>query len=84
MVLTLPGKDRIIGATIVGATAGEMLAEIVLAMRWKLGLNKILGTIHAYPTMAEANKYAAGEWKRAHKPERLLALVERYHAWRRG
>jgi pyruvate/2-oxoglutarate dehydrogenase complex dihydrolipoamide dehydrogenase (E3) component len=83
-VLTVPGKDRIIGATIVGAAAGEMLSEIVLAMRWKLGLGKILGTIHAYPTMAEANKYAAGEWKRAHKPERLLAWVERYHGWRRG
>ena len=61
-----------------------MLTEIVLAMRWKLGLNKILGTVHAYPTMSEANRYAAGEWKRAHKPDRLLAWVERYHTWRRG
>ncbi len=74
-----PGKDRLLGATIVAHNAGEMLAELVLAMKHGLGLNKILGTIHAYPTMAEANKYAAGEWKKAHKPERLLAWVERYH-----
>jgi pyruvate/2-oxoglutarate dehydrogenase complex dihydrolipoamide dehydrogenase (E3) component/uncharacterized membrane protein YdjX (TVP38/TMEM64 family) len=82
-VLTVPGKDRILGATIVGAHAGELLAEFVLAMRHGLGLNKILGTIHAYPTLAEANKYAAGEWRRAHAPERLLRWVQRYHAWRR-
>ena len=83
-LLVAPGKDRILGATIVAAGAGEMLAEIVLAMKHGLGLNKILGTIHAYPTLAEANKYAAGEWKKAHKPERLLQWVERYHRWRRG
>ncbi|WP_245561357.1 dihydrolipoyl dehydrogenase family protein [Erythrobacter cryptus] len=83
-VLTQPGKDRILGVTIVGEHAGELLAEHVLAMKHGLGLNKILGTIHSYPTMAEANKYAAGEWKKARKPERLLRLVERYHAWRRG
>jgi pyruvate/2-oxoglutarate dehydrogenase complex dihydrolipoamide dehydrogenase (E3) component len=83
-VLTVPGKDRILGATIVGAHAGELLAEFVLAMRHGLGLNKILGTIHAYPTWAEANKYAAGNWKKAHAPQRLLGWVGRYHAWRRG
>jgi pyruvate/2-oxoglutarate dehydrogenase complex dihydrolipoamide dehydrogenase (E3) component len=83
-VLTVPGKDRILGVTIVAAGAGEMLAEYVLAMKHGLGLNKVLGTIHAYPTMVEANKYAAGEWKRAHKPETLLRLVKRYHDWRRG
>lgn len=82
-LLVAPGKDRILGATIVAASAGELLAEYVLAMKHKIGLNKILGTIHAYPTMAEANKYAAGEWKKAHKPERLLRWVARYHAWRR-
>ena len=82
-VLTPPDKDTILGATIVGAHAGELLAEYVLAMKHKLGLNKILGTIHSYPTMAEANKFAAGEWKKKHKPEALLALVEKYHAWRR-
>ncbi|ASP31185.1 pyridine nucleotide-disulfide oxidoreductase [Qipengyuania flava] len=82
-VLTAPGKDTILGATIVGAHAGELLAEYVLAMKHKLGLNKILGTIHSYPTMAEANKFAAGEWKKKHKPEALLALVKKYHAWRR-
>ncbi len=83
-VLTVPGKDRILGVTIVGEHAGDLLAEFVLAMRHGLGLNKILGTIHTYPTLAEANKYAAGEWKRAHAPERLLAWVERYHTWKRG
>ena len=83
-VLTVPGKDRILGVTIVGAHAGDLLAEYVLAMKHGLGLNKILGTIHTYPTMAEANKYAAGEWKRAHQPHALLRWVERFHAWRRG
>ncbi|MFM4975209.1 FAD-dependent oxidoreductase [Aeromonas rivipollensis] len=83
-VLTVPGKDRILGATIVGAHAGERIAEFVLAMRHRLGLGKILGTIHAYPTLMEGNKYLAGEWKRAHQPTRLLALLARYHSWRRG
>jgi pyruvate/2-oxoglutarate dehydrogenase complex dihydrolipoamide dehydrogenase (E3) component/uncharacterized membrane protein YdjX (TVP38/TMEM64 family) len=83
-VLTVPGKDRILGVTIVGEHAGELLTEYVLAMKYKLGLNKILGTIHSYPTMSEANKYAAGEWKRAHAPQGLLRLVERFHAWRRS
>jgi len=81
-VLTVPGKDRILGATIVGEHAGDLLAEYVLAMRHGIGLNKILGTIHIYPTLAEANKYAAGVWKKAHAPEKLLAWVERFHAWR--
>lgn len=83
-ILTPPGKDKILGATIVGHNAGELLAEYVLAMKHGLGLNKILGTIHSYPTMAEANKFAAGEWKMANKPERLLRFVESYHNWRRG
>ena len=78
------GKDTVLGATIVGAHAGELLAEYVLAMKHGIGLNKILGTIHSYPTMAEANKFAAGNWKKAHKPESLLKWVERYHAWQRG
>lgn len=83
-VLTVPGKDRILGVTIVGEHAADLLAEFVLAMRHGLGLNKILGTIHIYPTLAEANKYAAGEWKRAHAPQKILAWLARYHAWRRG
>jgi len=83
-VLTVPGKDKILGVTIVCAHAADLLAEYVLAMKHGLGLNKILGTIHTYPTMAEANKYAAGEWKRAHAPQRLLAWVKKYHAWKRG
>ncbi|NVK38901.1 MAG: FAD-dependent oxidoreductase [Gammaproteobacteria bacterium] len=83
-VLTVPGKDKILGATIVGAMAGELMAEFVLAMRHGLGLNKILGTIHAYPTMMESNKYVAGEWKRNHAPQSLLKIVEKLHAWRRG
>ena len=83
-VLTRPGKDTILGATIVGAEAGNLIAEFVLAMKHKLGLNKLLGTIHIYPTMMEANKYAAGNWKRAHAPERALRLAQRLFAWRRG
>lgn len=83
-VLTEPGKDRILGVTIVGEHAGELLTEYVLAMKYNLGLNKILGTIHSYPTMSEANKYAAGEWKRAHAPQGLLRWVERFHTWRRS
>jgi pyruvate/2-oxoglutarate dehydrogenase complex dihydrolipoamide dehydrogenase (E3) component/uncharacterized membrane protein YdjX (TVP38/TMEM64 family) len=83
-VLTVPGKDRILGVTIVGAQAAELLAEYVLAMQHGLGLNKILGTVHAYPTMAEANKAAAGQWRRAHQPEALLRWVEKFHQWRRG
>ena len=82
-VLVPPGKDKILGVTIVAAQAGELLAEFVLAMKHGLGLNKILGTIHSYPTMSEANKYAAGEWKKANQPERLLKWVEIYHRWRR-
>lgn len=83
-VLTPPGRDRILGVTIVGEYAGELLAEYVLAMKHGLGLNKIMATIHTYPTMAEANKYAAGEWKKKHAPQGLLRLVEYYHDWRRG
>lgn len=83
-VLTAPGRDRILGVTIVGAQAAELIAEYVLAMKHGLGLNKILATVHIYPTMAEANQHAAGEWKRAHAPARLLAWAERYHGWRRG
>jgi pyruvate/2-oxoglutarate dehydrogenase complex dihydrolipoamide dehydrogenase (E3) component len=83
-VLTVPGKDRILGVTIVGTHAGDLLTEFVLAMKHGLGLNKILGTIHTYPTLSEANKYAAGEWKRAHQPHTLLAWVRKYHDWKRG
>ncbi|MFT5504944.1 MAG: dihydrolipoamide dehydrogenase [Gammaproteobacteria bacterium] len=83
-VLTKPGRDKILGVTIVGEHAGDLIAEYVLAMKHGLGLNKILGTIHIYPTLAEANKYVAGNWKRAHAPEKLLAWVEKFHRWRRG
>jgi pyruvate/2-oxoglutarate dehydrogenase complex dihydrolipoamide dehydrogenase (E3) component len=81
-VLTVPGKDQILGATIVGEHAADLLAEYVLAMKHGLGMNKILGTIHTYPTMAEANKYAAGNWKRAHAPQALLRWVRKFHLWR--
>jgi pyruvate/2-oxoglutarate dehydrogenase complex dihydrolipoamide dehydrogenase (E3) component len=83
-VLTVPGKDTILGVTIVGNHAAELLAEYVLAMQHGLGLNKILGTIHSYPTLAEANQYAAGAWKRAHAPLALLEWVRKFHDWRRG
>ena len=82
-VLTVPGRDKILGVTIVGEHAGNLLAEYVLAMKHGLGLNKMLATIHTYPTLSEANKYAAGEWKRNHQPQRLLAWVERFHGWQR-
>jgi dihydrolipoamide dehydrogenase len=83
-VLTKPGKDKILGVTIVGEHAGDLLAEFVLAMKHNIGLNKLLGTIHIYPTMAEANKYVAGVWKRNHAPQGLLHWVGRFHAWRRA
>lgn len=83
-VLTVPGKDKILGVTIVGYHAGELITEYISAMKHGLGLNKILGTIHIYPTLSEANKYAAGEWKKAHTPQRALKLVEKYHHWVRS
>jgi pyruvate/2-oxoglutarate dehydrogenase complex dihydrolipoamide dehydrogenase (E3) component len=81
-VLTVPGRDKILGVTLVGEHAGDLIAEFVLAMKHGIGLNKILGTLHIYPTLAEANKYAAGVWKKAHAPQTLLRWVERFHAWR--
>jgi pyruvate/2-oxoglutarate dehydrogenase complex dihydrolipoamide dehydrogenase (E3) component/uncharacterized membrane protein YdjX (TVP38/TMEM64 family) len=83
-VLTVPGKDRVLGATIVGEHAADLIVEFVAAIKHGIGLNRILGTIHIYPTLAEANKYVAGAWKRAHAPEGLLRKVERFHAWMRG
>jgi pyruvate/2-oxoglutarate dehydrogenase complex dihydrolipoamide dehydrogenase (E3) component len=83
-VLTVPGRDKLLGVTIVGEHAADLLAEFVLAMKHGIGLKKILATIHIYPTLAEANKYVAGNWQRAHAPQRLLAWVERFHHWRRG
>ncbi len=83
-VLTPPGKDRILGVTIAGEAAGELIAEFIQAMQHGLGLNKILSTIHIYPTLAEANKYAAGVWRRAHTPPWLMGWLARYHSWRLG
>lgn len=83
-VLTAPGRDRILGATIVGPHAGDVLAEFVLAMKQGIGLNKVLGTIHSYPTFAEANRFAAGEWRKAHVSPLALRLLARFHSWRRG
>ncbi len=82
-VLTVPGKDRILGVTILGSHAGDLIAEFVLAMKQNIGLNRILGTIHAYPTWMEANKYVAGNWKKAHAPSWALELLEKFHRWRR-
>lgn len=82
-ILTVPGKDKILGVTIVSAHAGDLIAEYILAMKHNIGLNKILGTIHIYPTLAEANKYAAGEWKRAHVPALAMKILSKFHAWRR-
>lgn len=83
-VLTVPGKDRILGVTIVGEQASDLIAEFVLAMKHKIGLNKLLSTIHIYPTLAEANKYVAGVWRRNHQPKALLWCAARYNRWRRG
>ena len=82
-VLTQPDKDKILGVTIVGTHAGDLIAEYILAMKHDIGLNKILGTIHIYPTLAEANKYAAGQWKRAHVPALAIKILEKFHSWRR-
>ena len=83
-VLTAPGNDRILGATIVGEHAGDLIAEFVLAMKHGLGLNKILGTIHIYPTLAEANKYAAGAWKRSTVTQGQMDIAAAFHGWTRG
>jgi pyruvate/2-oxoglutarate dehydrogenase complex dihydrolipoamide dehydrogenase (E3) component len=83
-VLTAPGSDRILGVTIVGAHAADLLAEFVLAMNNRLGLNRILGAIHVYPTMAEANKYAAGAWKRSQVTLGQWRVLEALQAWMRG
>ena len=83
-VLTASGSDKILGVTIVGCHASETIAEFVSAMKHGIGLNKILGTIHIYPTFAEANKYVAGRWKKAHAPHRVLNILQRLHGWRRG
>ena len=83
-VITPPGKDTILGVTIVADHAGDLISEYVLEMKYGLGLKKIMGTIHIYPTLAEMNKFAASEWRKQHKPEWALELVGRYHAWRRS
>jgi pyruvate/2-oxoglutarate dehydrogenase complex dihydrolipoamide dehydrogenase (E3) component/uncharacterized membrane protein YdjX (TVP38/TMEM64 family) len=82
-VLTVPGKDRILGATIVGYHAAELITEFVMAMKHGIGLNKILGTIHIYPTLSESNKFLAGEWRKARKPEKVLDWLGKYHTWGR-
>ena len=83
-VLTVPGKDKILGVTIVGLHAGDILAEYVLAMKYNLGLNKILGTIHVYPTLAEANKSVAGNWRRNHVSPFALKFAEAFNNFRRS
>ena len=83
-VISAKGGDKILGATIVGSHAGDMITEFVSAMKHKIGLNKILGTIHIYPTHSEANKFVAGQWKQKNKPEGLLKKVEAFHKWRRS
>jgi pyruvate/2-oxoglutarate dehydrogenase complex dihydrolipoamide dehydrogenase (E3) component len=83
-LLTVPGKDKILGVTIVGEHAGDIIGEYVLAMRHGLGLNKILSTVHAYPTYIEANKFAAGRWKKANAPEWVFPWLDRFHSWQRS
>ena len=83
-VLTSPGKDRILGVTIVGHHAGDIIAEFILAMKYNLGMNKLLGTIHIYPTFTESNKFVAGNWKKNHAPQKILQWAEKFHTWRRN
>ena len=83
-VLTPPGKETILGVTIVGSHAGEMIAQFILAMRHNMKLGQLAAAILPYPTWNEANKYVVGQYKLARKPERLLGYAERYFAWRRG
>ena len=83
-VLTVPGKDKILGVTIAADHAGELIGEFTLAMKHGIGLNKILGTIHIYPTFMEMNKFAASEWRKGHKPDWALTIAEKFHRWRRG
>jgi pyruvate/2-oxoglutarate dehydrogenase complex dihydrolipoamide dehydrogenase (E3) component len=83
-ILTQPGKDRILGATIVSANAGEIIAEVVLAMKHNMGLRKIMQAVHSYPTWAEANKYAAGQWGLSRQPERLQRIAKWWFDWQRG
>ena len=83
-VLTVPGKDKILGVTIAAEHAGELIGEFTLAMKHGIGLNKILGTIHIYPTFMEMNKFAASEWRKSHKPDWALVIAEKFHRWRRG
>ena len=83
-MLTVPGKDKILGVTIIGDHAGELITEYISAMKNGFGMNKILGTIHIYPTLSEANKFAAGVWKKANAPQTLLRLVGKYHRWMRS
>lgn len=82
-VLTVPNKDKILGVTIVGRHAGDLIAEYILAMKYGLGMNKILATIHIYPTLSEANKYVAGNWKKEHLPTFAIKILEKFHKWRR-
>jgi len=82
-VLTVPGKDKILGVTMVGTHAGDLIAEFVAAMKNKRGLGAILQTIHIYPTLVEVNKSVAGNWRKAHVPEKALGFLEKYFAWKR-
>jgi pyruvate/2-oxoglutarate dehydrogenase complex dihydrolipoamide dehydrogenase (E3) component len=83
-VVTEPGSDRILGATVVGPHAGEIIGEFTLAMRHGLGLRRILGTVHIYPTLSEAAKFAAGAWQRQHLPTALVQIAAAWNRWRRA
>ena len=83
-IITKKNSDRILGVTIVAPRAGEMISEFALAMRWGLGLKKILSTVHAYPTWCDANKLAALAWQKNHVPHKLLTFAEKFHDWKRS
>ena len=83
-VITRQGSDKILGVTIVGTNAGEILTGFTIAMQHNLGLKKLLGVIYPYPTRSEAIRAVAGLWRQKHASARGLALLERFHKWRRG
>lgn len=83
-VLTVPGKDRILGVTIVGHHAGELIGEFVFAMTHNMGLKKIAAVTHIYPTLLEANKFSANAWRSARLPEKYFPWMERFFRWQRG
>jgi pyruvate/2-oxoglutarate dehydrogenase complex dihydrolipoamide dehydrogenase (E3) component len=77
------GTDKILGATLVAAHAGEMISELTLAIKENLGLKALAGTIHPYPTQAEVIKKVANAWRKACFTQRQKTLLSKWFAWTR-